>query len=99
MSFGWDSELEFHEMWKPYELPISEALHKVEEAEAQGLVRVGTADVLVSVASVELTLCHESDLHLKGEGSLFQAIAARWEEAGLAPSEVTPSNFKWPGKG
>jgi hypothetical protein len=99
LSFGWDSELEFHEMWKPYELPISDARMKVEEAEAQGIVRLGASDVFISVSGVELMLCHESDLHLKGDGPLFLAIAARWQQAGLEPSEVRPSSFKWPGSG
>ena len=98
LSYGWDSELEFDEMWKPHAVPIHEALAKVQRAEAQGVVSVGTADILITVSGVTLTLCHESDLHLKGDGSLFEAIFARWQSTGLEPSEVKPSGFKWPGK-
>jgi len=98
LSYGWDSELEFDEMWKPHDVLIHEVPAKVQEAEAQGVVSIGASDVLVTVSGVTLTLCHESDLHLKGDGSLFEAISARWQSTGLEPSEVKPSGFKWPGK-
>jgi hypothetical protein len=97
LSYGWDSELEFHEMWKAQDVPLNDIPSKVRDAEALGIVRVGASDVLVKVSCVELTLCHESDIHLKGDGHLFDAIASRWQQAGLEPSEVKPSGFKWPG--
>jgi hypothetical protein len=98
LSYGWDSELEFDEMWKPHDMPIHEVLATVQEAEASGVVSVGAADVLVTISGVTLTLCHESDLHLNGDGPLFEAISARWQATGLEPSEVKPSGFKWPSK-
>lgn len=98
LRFGWDSDVEFHELWKPHQLPISEALARIKEADEQGIVKLGESDILLSVSGVELTLCHESDLHLKGEGALFDVIATRWQRGGLEPSEVKPSSFKWPDK-
>lgn len=98
LSYGWDSELEFHEIWKPHDVQIHAVLAKVLEAEAHGVVSIGASDVLVTVSDTTVTLCHESDLHLKGDGSLFEAIIERWRSTGFEPSEVMPSGFRWPGK-
>ncbi|RVT47004.1 hypothetical protein [Rubrivivax albus] len=96
LSFGWDSELEIEEMWQPYEAPLKSITERVEQAEQDGIVRIGAADIFIHVGSVQLLLCHEGDLHLTGEGPVVAKLVARWHEQGLEPVQVENSSFVWP---
>ena len=89
VSFGWDSNLPIGEMWKEQVVPVQDIADSVATSEANGVSRIGRSDVFVELPGFLLTLCHEGDLHVAGEGPLVVAVVDRWRALGYAPYELS----------
>lgn len=88
--FGWDSNLRIDDMWHDIPLPVEDIVDHVRAAEQAGTITVGKSDLVVKADGLEITLCHEGDLHIEGEDAAAQPFLARWESRGFMPYEVLP---------
>lgn len=88
VSFGWDSNLAIDEMWKDQIVLVQDVYSFVVNAEALGVVMVGTADIFIEAPDFLFTLCHEGDVHVKGNSTLSRQFVHRWEALDYAPFEV-----------
>ncbi len=88
VSFGWDSNLDFDDMWKAEAMPTQDVLGYILLAEQNEIVEIGKADIFVEGESFRFTLCHESDAHVKGDSSLSEEILKRWRDMGYSPYEI-----------
>ena len=91
VSYGWDCGLEIEEMWKPIEVQPSDLTATLLRSEVQGILNIGCADVFIEAGEVRLQLCHESDAHLEGCGTLFQDQLLEWRDRGYEPT-LTPKH-------
>lgn len=90
LMFGWDSNLGIDEMWQDIFLPLADVVEYVRAAEKAGTITVGKLDIFVKANGLEITLCHESDLHIEAEGASAQQFLERWESKGFMPYTVLP---------
>jgi len=90
--FGWDSNLEMDDMWQDMLVPVRELASFVRAAEVAGTVSVGKSDIIVSVGKANMTLCHESDLHIEGPDEVTGPIVQRWQEQAYSPYLVLSSS-------
>jgi hypothetical protein len=90
LMFGWDSNLEIDEMWQDIPLPLADIVAYVRAAEQAGTITVGKSDIFVKTNGLEITLCHEGDLHIEAEEAAAQPFLERWESKGFMPYEVLP---------
>lgn len=90
LMFGWDSNLRIDEMWQDIPLPVENIVDYVRAAEQAGTITVGKSDIFVKADGLEITLCHEGDLHIEADAAAAQPFLARWESKGLMPYEVIP---------
>ena len=88
LMFGWDSNLGIDEMWQDIPLPLADIVHYVRAAERAGTITVGKSDIFVKAGGVEITLCHEGDLHIDAEDAAAQPFLERWESKGFMPYQV-----------
>jgi len=88
LMFGWDSNLGIDEMWQDIPLPLANILDYVRAAEQAGTITVGKSDIFVKADGLEITLCHEGDLHIEAEDAAAQLFLKRWESKGFMPYEV-----------
>ena len=88
LMFGWDSNLEIDEMWQDIPLPLADIVDYVRDAEQAGIVTVGKSDIIVRADGVEITLCHEGDIHIKAEDAAAQPFLERWESKDFVPYQV-----------
>lgn len=86
--FGWDSNLGIEEMWQDIPLPLADIVDYVRTAEQAGTITVGKSDIFVKAEGVEITLCHEADLHIDAEDAAAQPFLERWESKGFMPYQV-----------
>ena len=77
-------------MWQDVPLPLSGIVDHVRAAEQAGVVTVGESDIFVKANGLEMTLCHEGDLHIEAEEAAAQPFLERWESKGFMPYEVPP---------
>jgi hypothetical protein len=88
--FGWDSNLDIDEMWQEMPMSPDEVVGFVLDAQQAGTVVIGKSDIFVSAGGIEITLCHESDLHIKAAPDEAHQFFERWETKGYAPYAVKP---------
>jgi len=88
VSFGWDSNLSFDEMWKDQTVAVKDIYAFVANSESSGIAQIGKADIFVECPGLLLTLCHEGDIHVKGSSTLVQRLALRWETLDYVPHEM-----------
>lgn len=90
VSFGWDCNLPFDELWQDQSVRVDEILAFVRRAEQAGTVEVGKGDIFVKTQGFCLTLCHESDAHVDGTAALVGEIVERWQRLNYQPYEAKP---------
>lgn len=90
LMFGWDSNLPIDEMWQDIPLPVEDIVDYVRAAEQAGTITVGKSGIFVKADGLEITLCHEGDLHIEAEVAAAQPFLARWESKGFMPYEALP---------
>lgn len=88
LMFGWDSNLGIDEMWQDISLPLADIVAYVRAAEKVGTITVGKSDIFVKANGLEITLCHEGDLHIEAEGASAQPFLERWESKGFMPYAI-----------
>ena len=81
-------------MWKPATVLVRDVVAEVLRAESEDVATVGEADIIVSVQTIELTLCHESDLHVQGDSAKVNAVAEYWLRLGHSPYQVWPGSSR-----
>jgi hypothetical protein len=86
--FGWDSNLSIDEMWQDISVPLDSVVDFVLAAERAGTIVVGKSDVFVESGGLQITLCHESDIHIKAEEATAQQFFDRWRSKGFTPYAV-----------
>ena len=92
LMYGWDSNQSIDAMWKPLATPSRRVCDVVSEAEKSGLIEIGKSDVFVDAEGFSFMLCHEGDVHVRGESALVARTAARWFDIGLDPREIDKAN-------
>ncbi len=90
LMFGCDSNLGVDEMWQDIPLPLADIVDYVRAAEQAGTITVGKSDIFVKANGLEITLCHEGDLHIEAEAAFAQPFLERWESKGFMPYAVLP---------
>jgi len=88
LMFGWDSNLGINEMWQEIPLPLADIVDYVRAAEQAGTITVGKSDIFVKADGLEVTLCHEGDLHIGAKDAAAQPFLERWESKGFMLYEV-----------
>lgn len=90
LMFGWDSNLGIDEMWQDIPLPLADIVAYVRAAEQAGTIAVGKSEISVKANGLEITLCHEGDLHIEAEEAAAQPFLERWNSKGFMPYQVLP---------
>ena len=90
VSFGWDSNLDIDDMWKDVDVLLTALPEYLANAEREGTIEVGKADIFIKTEDIEFTLCHESDLHVTGTSPLVAETLGRWSNLGDEPYFVEP---------
>jgi hypothetical protein len=85
VSFGWDSNLPIDAMWKDVQVPVGAVVQYLEAAERAGTIEIGKTDVFMRTEEIELTLCHESDVHVSGTPTFVTETVRRWFDSGYEP--------------
>ena len=80
--FGWDSSLEIDEMWQDIPLALADIVDYMRAAEQAGTITVGKSDIFVKANGLEITLCHEGELHSEAEDAAAQPFLERWKSKG-----------------
>ncbi|MCC2955168.1 hypothetical protein LK542_05990 [Massilia sp. IC2-477] len=88
---GWDCNLNIEEMWQDIPMSLDAVVDFVLAAERAGTLVIGKSDVFVDSGGLQLTLCHESDVHIEGEEAAAQPFLERWTGKGFAPYAL-PTN-------
>jgi hypothetical protein len=88
VSFGWDSNLRVEEMWQERSVAVGEVTAAVDASEGSGISQVGRSDIFVKSAGLLFTLCHEGDIHVKGDSVVVEQFVRRWEALGYVPYQV-----------
>ena len=81
VSYGWDCDLEPEQLYQESPVPPSDLQTFLAESEDDGIFMLGKNDLHIESAdrSIEFTLCHESDIHMKTEDKGFaHEIQAYW---------------------
>jgi hypothetical protein len=89
VSYGWDSNLDIDQMWQPRDVDTSSLLATLLEAEAKGLFTIGSADIFIDTKDLTIQLCHEGDVHIKGESPVAKAALRRWGKSGIFPPRTS----------
>ncbi len=92
LMFGWDSNLGIDEMWQDIPLPLADIVDFVRAAEHAGTITVGKSDIFVKANGLQITLCHEGDLHIEAEDAAAQQFLKRWKSKGFMPYRILPRN-------
>ena len=82
--YGWAYDVENQWEWIP--LPANGLSAFLDDSARKGVYRHGHGDLLIKVPSlsVEVTFCHESDIHVAGEANdLMAHIRLRWLRQGI----------------
>jgi len=90
VSFGWDCNLPFDELWQEHDVKVDGILEFVRQAEQRGTVGVGKGDIFVKTPGFCLTLCHEADAHVEGTTDLVGEMVERWVRLNYRPYAVKP---------
>ncbi len=88
VSFGLDSNLSIEQMWKAQMVAVKDICSFVANSESTGIVKVGSADIFVETPGFLFTLCHEGDVHVKGDSSLVTHFVHRWDALRYDPYEI-----------
>ena len=81
--YGWDCNLQPDLLYEPISVALDVFPHFIEYSIEQGIFEVGGSDLLIESpdSSIEITICHESDIHIDGtDDDALRKIVARFPQ-------------------
>ncbi len=96
--YGYGCADEEKNQWKWISVPVAKLSEFLAASAQRGIYEQGSADLHISVPclAVEVTLCHESDIHIKGETNEFlDYFRLRWLRQGITAWWRSDDNAQW----
>jgi hypothetical protein len=80
---GWASEVPDAQLWKPNLVPAAGLIDSIAGLIASGAFRPGRSDLHISSGPLEVTFCHEEDIHVvTADLAILSECVTRWLERG-----------------
>ena len=96
--YGWACTDDEKNQWEWIRIPASGLSDFIAASVQKGIYEQGCADLLIEVPSlaVEVTLCHETDIHIKGKANNFlEHFRLRWLRQGIKVCPRTGVDAEW----
>lgn len=84
VTYGWGCRAEGIE--QPVAVPLDELVSLLQKSIAQGIYHLGedNLDIEASDPSLQITLCHEADIHFKAADQTLEArLRSEWQDRGV----------------